>query len=36
VAGYPSLTASFNPDWDMRGQTIEDIDGYRVVVRNAG
>ena len=26
---------SFNPYWDQRGKTLEDPDGYRVVLQNA-
>ncbi len=26
---------SYNPYWDISGQTYEDIDGYRVVLQNA-
>ena len=26
---------SFNPYWDVRGRTFEDVDGYRVVLQNA-
>jgi hypothetical protein len=26
---------SYNPYWDLRGRTFEDIDGYRVVLQNA-
>lgn len=26
---------SFNPYWDVRGETFEDADGYRVVLQNA-
>ena len=26
---------SYNPYWDMRGKTFEDLDGYRVVLQNA-
>lgn len=26
---------SFNPYWDVRGNTFEDPDGYRVVLENA-
>jgi hypothetical protein len=25
---------SYNPYWDLRGRTFEDIDGYRVVLQN--
>lgn len=27
---------SYNPYWDARGKTYEDIDGYRVVLENSG
>ncbi len=27
---------SYNPYWDVKGKTFEDIDGYRVVLQNAG
>lgn len=27
--------ASFNPYWDRRGRTLEDLDGYRVVLQRA-
>ena len=27
--------ASFNPYWDVRGLTFEDIDGYRIVLQRA-
>lgn len=26
---------SFNPYWDHRGKTFEDLDGYRIVLQNA-
>lgn len=26
---------SFNPYWDVDGETFEDVDGYRVVIQNA-
>ena len=26
---------SYNPYWDLQGKTLEDIDGYRVVLQNA-
>jgi catechol 2,3-dioxygenase-like lactoylglutathione lyase family enzyme len=32
--GYAPV-ASFNPYWDVRGRTFEDVDGYRVVLQNA-
>ena len=32
--GYQPLPA-FNPYWDVRGKTFEDVDGYRVVLQNA-
>jgi len=25
---------AFNPYWDVRGKTFEDVDGYRVVIQN--
>ncbi len=25
---------AFNPYWDIRGKTFEDVDGYRVVIQN--
>ena len=33
VAGYQPVP-SFNPYWDVSGQTYEDPDGYRVVIQN--
>jgi catechol 2,3-dioxygenase-like lactoylglutathione lyase family enzyme len=33
AAGFRTVTA-FNPYWEARGVTFEDIDGYRVVVQN--
>jgi hypothetical protein len=33
AAGYQPV-ASFNPYWDVYGQTYEDPDGYRVVIQN--
>ena len=27
---------SYNPYWDRQGRTFEDLDGYRVVLQNAG
>jgi hypothetical protein len=32
-AGFIRVT-SFNPYWEVRGQTFEDQDGYRVVLQN--
>ncbi|CAI1765231.1 VOC family protein [Serratia plymuthica] len=32
VAGFRQV-ASYNPYWDNRGQTFEDLDGYRVVLQ---
>ena len=34
AAGF-QLVQSHNPYWDRRGQTFEDLDGYRVVIQNA-
>lgn len=34
AAGFQPV-ASFNPYWDVRGLTFEDIDGYRVVLQRA-
>ena len=34
AAGFVQV-ASFNPYWDVHGQTFEDVDGYRVVLQNA-
>ncbi|MFC5473934.1 VOC family protein [Paraherbaspirillum soli] len=34
AAGFRQV-ASFNPYWDARGRTFEDLDGYRVVLQNA-
>ncbi|MCE9595305.1 MAG: VOC family protein [Planctomycetes bacterium] len=34
AAGFRAV-ASFNPYWDARGRTFEDLDGYRVVLQNA-
>lgn len=34
AAGYQPVP-SFNPYWDVRGLTFEDIDGYRVVIQRA-
>jgi len=33
-SGYDPVPA-FNPYWDTKGKTFEDIDGYRVVLQNA-
>ena len=33
AAGYQPVP-SFNPYWDVSGQTYEDPDGYRVVIQN--
>ncbi len=32
-AGFLEVNA-FNPYWDARGKTFEDVDGYRVVIQN--
>ena len=34
LAGFLEVK-SFNPYWDLRGKTFEDVDGYRVVIQNA-
>jgi catechol 2,3-dioxygenase-like lactoylglutathione lyase family enzyme len=34
AAGFTRVS-SFNPYWDVRGQTFQDQDGYRVVLQNA-
>lgn len=34
AAGFRAVP-SYNPYWDVRGKTFEDIDGYRVVLQNA-
>ena len=34
AAGYQPVR-SFNPYWDVRGVTFEDVDGYRVVLQRA-
>ena len=34
AAGYQPVL-SFNPYWDVRGVTFEDVDGYRVVLQRA-
>lgn len=33
AAGFDSVT-SFNPYWDQKGKTFEDLDGYRIVLAN--
>ena len=33
VAGFAGVP-SYNPYWDVRGRTFEDLDGYRVVLHN--
>ena len=33
AAGFEPV-ASYNPYWDAKGKTFEDIDGYRVVLQN--
>ncbi len=33
TAGFKQV-ASFNPYWDIKGHTFEDIDGYRIVLQN--
>ena len=33
AAGFQSVL-SYNPYWDVQGQTFEDLDGYRVVLQN--
>ena len=33
TAGFTPVV-SFNPYWDQRGRTFEDLDGYRVVLQN--
>ena len=35
AAGFTKV-ASYNPYWDVNGQTFEDLDGYRVVLQNSG
>ena len=35
AAGFRPVV-SFNPYWDREGRTFEDLDGYRVVLQNAG
>ena len=34
AAGFQRVQ-TFNPDWDRRGRTFEDFDGYRIVLQNA-
>ncbi len=34
AAGFRQVP-SYNPYWDARGRTFEDLDGYRVVLENA-
>jgi YycE-like protein len=34
AAGFGNVP-SYNPYWDARGRTFEDLDGYRVVLQNA-
>ncbi len=34
AAGFEQVP-SYNPYWDERGRTFEDLDGYRVVLENA-
>jgi hypothetical protein len=34
AAGFARVR-SYNPYWDQRGATFEDLDGYRVVLQNA-
>jgi hypothetical protein len=34
AAGFLQVN-SFNPYWDVRGVTFQDVDGYRVVIQNA-
>ena len=34
ACGYQAVK-SFNPYWDVRGMTFEDVDGYRVVLQQA-
>ena len=33
AAGFVRVS-SYNPYWDVRGRTFEDLDGYRVVLQN--
>lgn len=35
AAGFTQV-ASFNPYWEERGRTFEDLDGYRIVLERAG
>jgi hypothetical protein len=32
--GYEPVK-SYNPYWDRKGKTFEDVDGYRVVLQNS-
>jgi len=34
AAGFRRVP-SYNPYWEVQGQTFEDLDGYRVVLQNA-
>lgn len=34
AAGFQRVP-SYNPYWELQGQTFEDLDGYRVVLQNA-
>jgi hypothetical protein len=34
TAGFQRVP-SYNPYWEVQGQTFEDLDGYRVVLQNA-
>jgi len=34
LAGFQEVQ-SFNPYWDRKGKTFEDMDGYRVVIENS-
>lgn len=34
AAGFRAVQ-SYNPYWDNRGRTFEDLDGYRIVIQNA-
>jgi hypothetical protein len=34
AAGFVRVP-SYNPYWDVRGRTFEDLDGYRIVLQNA-
>jgi hypothetical protein len=35
AAGFARVE-SFNPYWEARGHTFEDLDGYRIVLQNTG